>query len=192
MTKTMEASPMMRRAAVALAAMVFTTATAFAQSSVSASLSSSPAVVQQTQDGAMSQDPMPQGMMTMEPDRRPATTTVDGDTGLWFVPTAEVLGPRQWSFSIYRKNLDYEQGFTDVSTFPFTFAVGLGERVELFTAIEAVRRIDRDTRPLFFDTADNDGGGVVNEYPHVREAWSGNDFGDIWVGAKINLLSQYE
>src|SRR5690606_20818616 len=183
--------PMIRRAAVAFAAMVFTTGTAFAQSTVSDSLSSSPA--QQTQTATMTQDdPMPQSMMTMEPDRRPATTTVDGDTGLWFVPTAEVLGPRKWSFSIYRKNLDYEQGFTDVSTFPITFAVGLGERVELFTAIEAVRRIDRDTRPLFFDTADNDGGGVVNEYPHVREAWSGNDFGDIWVGAKINLLSQYE
>lgn len=182
---------MMRRAAVACVAMVFTAGTAFAQSSVSDSLSSSPAQTQQS--ATMTQDePMPQGMMTMEPDRRPATTSVAGDTGLWFVPTAEVLGPRKWSFSMYRVNLDYEQGFTDVSTFPITFAVGLGERVELFTAIEAVRRIDRDTRPIFFDTGTDEGGGVVNEYPYVREAWSGNDFGDIWVGAKFNLLSQYE
>ncbi|MBA3949298.1 MAG: hypothetical protein H0X44_05065, partial [Acidobacteria bacterium] len=183
---------------MALAAMVFTTGAAFAQSTVSSSLSTS--TVSQTQqtmpptqtDSMQQADPMPQSMMTMEADRRPATTTVDGDTGLWFVPTAEVLGPRKWSFSIYRKNLDYEQGFTDVSTFPITFAVGLGERVEFFTAVEAVRRIDRDTRPLFFDTGTDEGGGVVNQYPFVREAWSGNDFGDVWVGAKFALMQQYE
>jgi outer membrane protein OmpA-like peptidoglycan-associated protein len=178
--------------------MVLTTGTAFAQSTVSNSLSTSTVsqtqqTTPQTQTDSMTQaDPMPQSMMTMEADRRPATTTVDGDTGLWFVPTAEVLGPRKWSFSMYRKNLDYEQGFTDVSTFPITFAVGLGERVEFFTAVEAVRRIDRDARPLFFDTDTDEGGGVVNQYPYVREAWSGNDFGDIWVGAKFALLQQYE
>ena len=182
---------MIRRATVALAVMVFSTGAAFAQSSVSESLTSS--TVAQSQTVTMTQeDPMPQGMMTMEPDRRPATTSVAGDTGLWFVPTAEVLGPRKWSFSIYRVNLDYEQGFTDVSTFPITLGVGLGERVELFAAVEAVRRIDRDTRPIFFDTGTDEGGGVVNEYPYVREAWSGNDFGDIWVGAKFALLQQYE
>lgn len=182
---------MMRRATVAALAMVLTAGTAFAQSTVSTSLATS--TVSQTQQTTppTQTDPMPQGM-TMEPDRRPATTTVDGDTGLWFVPTAEVLGPRKWSFSIYRKNFDFEQGFTDVTTFPITLAFGLGERVEFFTAVEAVRRIDRDSRPIFFDTGTDEGGGVVNDYPFVREAWSGNDFGDIWVGAKFNFLSQYE
>ena len=34
---------------------------------------------------------------------RPATTTFSGDTGLWYVPTAEVLGDRQWSVSGYRR-----------------------------------------------------------------------------------------
>ena len=34
---------------------------------------------------------------------RPATTTFFGDTGLWYVPTAEVLGDRQWSVSGYRR-----------------------------------------------------------------------------------------
>jgi outer membrane protein OmpA-like peptidoglycan-associated protein len=174
--------------------MVLTAGTAFAQSTVSTSLSAS-SVSQTQQTTAQTQtDPMPQTTqtMTMEADRRPATTTVDGDTGLWFVPTAEVLGPRKWSFSAYRKNLDFEQGFTDVTTVPVTFAFGLGDRVEFFTAIEAVRRIDRDSRPIFFDTGTDEGGGVVNDYPFVREAWSGNDFGDIWVGAKFNFLSQYE
>lgn len=132
-----------------------------------------------------------QSQSPSQPDTRPATTTASGDTGLWYVPTGEVLPARKWSFSLYRTNFDYEQGFTDVSTFPVTFAVGVGDRVELFTSIDAVRRIDRDVRPLFFPTFNGvDGGGIVNEYPFVTRAWTGNQFGDVWVGAKFNVTSQ--
>ena len=138
------------------------------------------------QGGQPTQDP---GMMAPE-ETRPATTTVNGDTGLWFVPTGEVLPARRWSFSLYRVNLDYTEGFTDVSNWPVTFGVGLGDRAELFAAVHAVRRIDRDSRPLFFPTAAQ-GGTVANEYPFVTRGWSGNQFGDIWVGGKINLASQF-
>jgi hypothetical protein len=34
-------------------------------------------------------------------------------------------------------------------------------------------------------------GGVVNEYPFVRDKWTGNNFGDVYVGTKVNLLSEY-
>ena len=34
---------------------------------------------------------------------RPATTTFYGDTGLWFVPTAEVLAHGKWSVTGYRR-----------------------------------------------------------------------------------------
>ncbi|HEX2340017.1 MAG TPA: hypothetical protein VHI98_06010, partial [Vicinamibacterales bacterium] len=100
---------------------------------------------------ALAQTPAP---ATQEPpatpapaETRPATTTYWGDTGLWFVPTGEVLPDRRWSFSLYRTNFDFEQGFTDVSVWPITFGYGLRDRVELFGAIRAVTRIDRDTRP---------------------------------------------
>ena len=59
-------------------------------------------------------------------ETRPATTTFMGDTGLWFVPTGEVLPAKRWSFSLYRVNFDYNEGFTDVSNWPITFGVGLG------------------------------------------------------------------
>ena len=120
-------------------------------------------------------------------ETRPATTTYWGDTGLWFVPTGEVLPDKRWSFSLYRTNFDFEQGFTDVSVWPITFGYGLRDRAELFAAIRAVTRIDRDTRPIFL----SNGGGLLNEYPFVREGWSGNDFGDLYIGAKINLLSEH-
>ena len=121
------------------------------------------------------------------PETRPATTTTAGDTGLWFVPTAEVLPAKRWSLSGYRVNTDYEQGFTDVSNFPLTFGFGLRDRLELFGALTVVNRIDRDVRPLF---GDPQSGGVVNEYPFVNDGWTGSNVGDVWVGAKFNLTSQ--
>jgi hypothetical protein len=120
---------------------------------------------------------------------RPATTTTMGDTGLWFVPTGEVLPAGRWSFSLYRVNFDYVEGFTDVSNWPITFGVGIKNRAELFAAIQAVRRIDRDARPIFFNSQ---AGGLVNEYPLVTKGWSGNQFGDIWLGGKFNLSSQFD
>ncbi len=41
-----------------------------------------------------------------------------GDTGLWFVPTGEVLPSRKVSFSIHRTELDFDQGNTNVSFWP--------------------------------------------------------------------------
>jgi len=112
-----------------------------------------------------------------------------GDTGLWFVPTGEVLPAKKWSGSVYRVNYDYNQGFTDVSNWPATFAFGLGDRAEVFGAWTLVRRIDRDVRPIFI-ASQPEAGGVVNDYPFVRQGWSDNQLGDFWVGTKVNLLSE--
>ncbi len=123
-------------------------------------------------------------------ETRPATVSVTGDTGLWFLPTAEILPHGKWSLSLYRANADFGQGYTDVSNFPVSFAVGVADRLEIFGSYTAVTRIDRDTRPLFSGAPAGSGGGIVNEYPLVRQQWSGNSRGDLRVGGKINLLSQ--
>ena len=65
----------------------------------------------QTQ-GSQSTPPPPDDSET-----RPATTTVFGDTGLWYVPTGEVLPKGRWSFSGYRTNWDRKEAFSDVSNF---------------------------------------------------------------------------
>jgi outer membrane protein OmpA-like peptidoglycan-associated protein len=137
---------------------------------------------------ALAQTGQPPASPPPSSERRPATTTPSGDTGLWFVPTGEILPARAWSFSAYRVNFDYEPGFTDVSNWPVTFGVGAGDRVELFGALSVVNRIDRDARPLFFQ---GPGGGVVNAYPFVRDGWSGNQLGDLWLGGKVNITSQH-
>lgn len=127
---------------------------------------------------------------TDEAATRSATTTVSGTTGIWFVPTAEVLPAKKWSVSFYRTNIDDGQGFTDISSFPATFAVGVANRAEIFGSWALVTRIDRDTRPLFFEPADDTGGvggGLVVDYPLVRGPWTGNKLGDLTVGGKVNV-----
>jgi outer membrane protein OmpA-like peptidoglycan-associated protein len=110
---------------------------------------------------------------------------------LWFVPTGEVVPAKKYAISAYRVNFDRDQGFTDVSDWPVTFAFGAGDRAEIFGAWTLVRRIDRDVRPLFISDQTT-AGGLVNEHPFVRQGWSGNQLGDFWVGAKINLTSQWK
>ena len=125
----------------------------------------------------------------MEETVRPATTSIYGDTGLWFVPTGEVLRDRTWSASGYRLNWDVRQGFTDISHFEGTFAYGIANRAEIFGAIRFITRIDRDTRPIFGFGGERYGGVDVN-YPFVRRGWIGNQFGDAFFGVKVNLLSE--
>jgi outer membrane protein OmpA-like peptidoglycan-associated protein len=125
---------------------------------------------------------------------RPATTTFLGDTGLWYVPTAEILPKKRHSVSAYYSNLDREAGFTDIGNFIGTFGYGITDRVEFFTSVRVVSRIDRDFRPVAgssFVFGANDAGGPVNDYPLVQQPWSGTTFGDIYAGAKFNLLSEY-
>src|SRR4029079_13013181 len=88
-------------------------------------------------------------MQSGDMETRPATTTFMGDTGLGMVPTGEVLPRKKWSISAYRVNFDDNQGFTDVSNWPLTFAFGVGDRAEIFASWVLVNRIDRDIRPLF-------------------------------------------
>jgi outer membrane protein OmpA-like peptidoglycan-associated protein len=181
---------MLKRVAIAMVGALAVGATASAQSS-----GSSPAGP--AQPSAQSQtSPAPAAQPPAKPDPdygdlRPATTTFMGDTGLWFVPTAEILPAKRWSASAYRVNFDYQQGFTDVSNWPVTFGYGIKDRVELFGAFSVVRRIDRDVRPIF-RPGNSHLGGLVNEYPFVGQGWSDNQLGDLWVGGKVNLVSEWK
>jgi outer membrane protein OmpA-like peptidoglycan-associated protein len=122
-------------------------------------------------------------------DTRPATTTVFGDTGLWFVPTAEVPARGRWSASGYRRGTNFIHGFTNVADFAGTFGVGVADRVEIFGSFLFDTRIDRDLRPIFI--ADPKYGGLVDRHPRVTQGWSGDNIGDLYVGAKFNVWSEY-
>jgi peptidoglycan-associated lipoprotein len=116
-------------------------------------------------------------------ETRPATTTVFGDTGLWYVPTGEVLPRGRWSVSGYRTNWDREESATDVSNFRLTFGYGMSDRVELFGNVDLQRRIDADTRPVRAN-------GTPMDDPRVFQGWA-TGFGDIRFGAKYNLTAPW-
>src|SRR5262245_47113019 len=142
-----------------------------------AAATAAPAAAQTTQTPAAPK-PAPQTSTT---ETRPATTTFLGDTGLWTVPTGEILPARKWSLSAYRVNFDDNQGFSDVSNWPITFGFGVRDRAEIFGSFVVVNRIDRDIRPLFLG-AQPLAGGFVPQNPFNRAAWSGNQVGDFWPG----------
>ncbi len=125
---------------------------------------------------------------------RPGGSTFLGDTGLWFVPTAEILDSGSVAASGQLVNLNREQGFSSIQHVAGTFAVGVGGRLEVFGSVRFLTRIDRDIQPLFGAGLSmatmRRHGGVLNDHPTVRQAFSGNQFGDVAVGVKINLLSE--
>jgi outer membrane protein OmpA-like peptidoglycan-associated protein len=41
-----------------------------------------------------------------------------------------------------------------------------------------------------FASPTNEAGGLVNEFPGVNTTWTGNQLGDLYLGGKLNLLSQ--
>src|SRR3954469_25956025 len=125
---------------------------------------------------------------TTTDNTRPATTTFYGDTGLWFVPTAEVLPAGKWAVSGYRRGTNYVQGYTNVADFAGTFAYGIKGRTEIFGSVLFDTRIDRDVRPIFVNNSTF--GGVVSRNPLVNKGWSGDNFGDLFLGVKYNLWSE--
>jgi outer membrane protein OmpA-like peptidoglycan-associated protein len=107
---------------------------------------------------------------------------------LWFVPTAEVLAHGKWSASAYRRGTNYVQGFSNIGDFAGTVAVGLGSRAEIFGSFLFDTRVERDLRPIFI--VDPKAGGIVDRYPYANRGWSGDNVGDLYVGAKVNLWSE--
>ncbi len=122
-------------------------------------------------------------------DTRQSGATFLGDTGLWFVPTAEILPHGNFSLSAQRANFDRQEGITDIEHNPATFAVGIANRVELFGSFRVLTRVDRDARPLF-NSSNPSVGGPAHQVPLVNDQYTGNKSGDLVLGGKINLISE--
>ena len=80
-------------------------------------------------------------------ETRPSSSTILGDTGLWFVPTGETLPKGQWSGTISLVNFDRSEGFSDITDIGGMFGYGVSDRIELFGTM-GYRRIDADLVPV--------------------------------------------
>jgi outer membrane protein OmpA-like peptidoglycan-associated protein len=115
--------------------------------------------------------------------------TYFGDTGLWFVPTADTLQTHKGSFSLFRANYDDRQGLTDVNELGLTGAFALSDSVEVFGSWKLVR-LRRGVRNPTFVPADAAFGGVDQNFPYLRRNFSKNLGGPITAGAKWSVISQ--
>jgi peptidoglycan-associated lipoprotein len=120
---------------------------------------------------------------------KPGLPTFFGDTGLWFVPTADTLRTHRASFQLFRANWDERQGLTDVNNIGFTAAFGVSDRVEVFGSWKVVR-LRRGVRAPTFVPSDPAFGGVDNLFPYMRRGWSKNLGGTPIVGAKWSVISE--
>ena len=82
----------------------------------------------------------------------------------------------------------------NVKRCPGAVGFGVGGRAEIFGNWATITRIDRDSRPLFFPSTPGGseagtGGGILVDYPLVRQQWFGSKVGDLTVGGKINLTA---
>ena len=179
---------MLKRVAMAMLAALVVGAAASAQTSSSTPAGSAGQSSAQTPAAPAAQQPVRTILRRAisVPQRRPSwATRVSGSCR-----PAEVLPAKRWSASAYRVNFDYHQGFTDVSNWPVTFGFGIKDRVEIFGAWTVIRRIDRDSRPIFRPT-NPESAAWSTTIPFVSQGWSDNQLGDLWIGGKVNLMSQW-
>ena len=122
-------------------------------------------------------------------ETRPALPTFFGDTGLWFVPTADTLPSHRASVSLFRANFDRRQGLTDVSDIGLTAAFAVSDRVEVFGSWKIVR-LRRGVRNPVYIPSDVAFGGVDQTFPYLRRGWSKTLGGPFAAGAKWSVISQ--
>src|SRR2546427_12200161 len=103
---------MVRRVAVAWALVLTVAASANAQSGSSGT--------------STGQNTAAQSSSTATTDTRPATTTFYGDTGLWYVPTADILAHGKWSVSGDRRGTNLIHGCTHAADCATPFEVCTG------------------------------------------------------------------
>ena len=75
-------------------------------------------------------------------DTRPAGVTMLGDTGLWFVPTAEVVADGEIAASGHLSTFNRQQGLAAIQSLAGTFALGVRDR-----ACGHCHHGDREGRP---------------------------------------------
>jgi len=123
-------------------------------------------------------------------ETRPALPTLFGDTGLWFVPTADTLPVHRASGQLFRANWDDRQGLTDVNEIGFTGGIGVSDRLELFGSWKVVRLRRAVRNPTFLPSDTSSLAGIDQAFPYLRRGWSKTLGGPVIVGGKFAVLSE--
>ncbi|HEX9724968.1 MAG TPA: OmpA family protein [Vicinamibacteria bacterium] len=117
----------------------------------------------------------------------PAQVTRWGDTGFFDIFSAYTLQRGDFAAAGFRDNIDRSPEDLDISNFIGTVAVGATDKLEIFGRFDVQRRI----HALDLQSPPTDPPANYNDEPRVFQRWS-KAFGDVWVGAKYNILSEYD
>jgi len=113
---------------------------------------------------------------------RPAAPTTMGDSGLFrLVGSAYTLPKGYFSIGYSYDNRDRNPKGTDFAVHGVNFGYGVSNRVEVFGALGVQNR----TKAHYLLEP-----GGPNAYPFPNESFA-TGFGDIWLGAKYSVMSDY-
>ena len=113
---------------------------------------------------------------------RQGSSTILGDTGLWFVPLAETLPKGKWAGGLQRVDINRSEGFVNVEDIGGMFAFGATDKIEVFGALGR-RGVDADLISPRVTAL-----GQPQDY-HINSGWA-DGIGDLTIGAKFNLATQ--
>src|SRR6266571_2361047 len=113
---------------------------------------------------------------------RPAAPTYGGDTGLFRLSSAYTLTKGKVSFGLFRENYDRDPKGVDFSVHGFNLAYGATDKLEIFGSVGIQDRVRTN---YAFEP------GYPNDYPFVGSDHWQTGFGDVKLGLKYALLSDY-
>ncbi len=127
------------------------------------------------------------------------TPTAGGSSGLFTLPKAETVRRGEISFGLSAHRFHRDPGALSFTIFPIAFSAGIHDRIEIFTSFEGYKRIgaqdvliykgtpEGTLLPAYISSAQTI--GYFNDAPFVDVPF-GDGAGDLWAGAKFNLLSE--
>jgi outer membrane protein OmpA-like peptidoglycan-associated protein len=115
---------------------------------------------------------------------RPAALTMEGDTGLFRIPSAYTLGKGQAAFGYFFDNIDRDPRGLDFAIHGLVAAYGITDKLEVFGSLGAQAR----TKSNYRDEA-----GYFNDLPFGGDAgqWQ-TGFGDVRLGLKMKFADDYQ
>ena len=130
------------------------------------------------------------------------TPSAKGSTGLFNLFVADSLRQGEFSLGLNLTHFNREPGDLDFTLFPVSLTVGLHDRIEFFVSWEAHRQVNADAirvdkiaagDPILPARLNNTVGTVAffNDAPFL-DVGSGEGSGELWIGSKVNLLSELQ
>ncbi len=125
--------------------------------------------------------------------------TQEGTTGLFTVARASVLEPGKWSLGVFFDRIAREEGDSVITSYGFSGAYGLANRVEVFFGVTPRVEVDRrfTSEATLFDMHLVPGGSGLfflpplccsglNDHPFAAQR-DQSGFGDVWMGVKVKV-----